>query len=174
MMHIDSLDILPEIAGFWYLATPYSKFRDGLDSAYYCAKEASRNLQHYEIKHFCPIVSAHEICQTSGIGKLRHDFWMPVDQHFMDIAEGLLVVKLDGWDTSRGVSEEINIFASQGKQSYAIEPGNLSFSHREESLRACRGRSGDDSRRQAGKLSEHSGGMERHIDRIWGDNSATA
>ena len=45
----------------------------------------------------------------------RLDQWLKFDWPFMELATRLLVVKLSGWEESRGVTHEINNFLTAGK-----------------------------------------------------------
>lgn len=106
---------------FWYLATPYTKFPGGRERAYEEACKVAAALVLAGWKVFCPIAHAHPLDTVGKLGDQTHDFWTDLDRPFMDAAEGLLVVKMDGWDTSRGVLEEIDIFTKAGKPTIYME-----------------------------------------------------
>lgn len=115
---------LPKIEGFWYLATPYSKYPKGQMWAFVDAAKLAGKLLQRGVPLFCPIVHSHPIAIHGGIDGLDHDFWIPADRPMMDAAGGLLVGKLEGWEDSDGICEEINIFNAAMKQVEFIDPND--------------------------------------------------
>lgn len=112
---------LPPIDGFWYLATPYTKFAGGLHAAYLAActeADRFRNVGNY----YCPIESTHPIAMATGIDAKDVPFWIEFDKPLMERAAGLVIAKLDGWDKSTGIKEEMEIFRAAGKPVYAYDP----------------------------------------------------
>jgi hypothetical protein len=72
---------------------------------------------------FCPITMSHRLqdlhdFDTRNVKNRReitHEEWMRVDYSMLEHASKLLVAKLDGWDTSRGVLLEIEYAKKHGK-----------------------------------------------------------
>jgi Domain of unknown function (DUF1937) len=105
---------------FWYLATPYSRYEEGFESAHRTAcREASRLLDA-GILVFSAIAHTHSI-QKFG-GPRPHDFWMRADFPFMEAAYGIIVSLMPGWDTSEGVRQEREYFRSAGKPERVLDP----------------------------------------------------
>lgn len=100
---------------FAYLATPYSKYKDGMAQAYVDACLAAAHLVKQGRGVFSPIAHTHGIAEFGNIDKLDHDIWLPADQPMMDAASSLVVVKMPGWDESYGVGVEIETFKRAGK-----------------------------------------------------------
>lgn len=119
---LDELEDLPGLHSYWYLASPYTNYLDGLDAAYVLVTDISEELSRAGIKHFCPITVAHEISARSGIKPKDHDFWMTVDHLFMERAYGLVVVGMEGWEVSRGIAEERAYFGAAEKPIYFLDP----------------------------------------------------
>lgn len=67
------------------------------------------------IPAYSPIAHTHPIAVECGIDPLDHEIWLPADRPMMDAACGLVVVKMDGWQESKGVNYEITRFLEQGK-----------------------------------------------------------
>ena len=111
--------------GFWYLATPYSKYVGGLEAAHVAACQMAGNLMKLGIPIFCPIAHSHSISKHGGVPALDHEVWLPADKPMMDAAYGLIVGKLNGWQTSFGISEEIRCFQSAKKLVHYICPESL-------------------------------------------------
>jgi hypothetical protein len=106
-LHIDT--------GYWYLASPYTRYVEGIDAAAEEVSKVAAQLISAGVQVFCPISHAHFIAKISGLDPLDHKLWMALNQPFMDAAHGLLIVKMPGWKTSQGVGEEISAFKRSGK-----------------------------------------------------------
>lgn len=107
---------------FYYLASPYSKHPKGTQAAFERACEATAILLAAGVPVFSPIAHSHSV---SEIGHLDgdHGFWMNVDFPYMDAALGLIVLMDEGWEDSKGVTEEIGVFACLHKPIYYMTPG---------------------------------------------------
>jgi hypothetical protein len=101
--------------GFVYVATPYTKVKAGLDIAFHLACCATGALIKHGIPAFSPIAHAHPIASVCQIDPTDHKIWLPADAPLMHAAEALLVVKLDGWSDSYGISQEIKAFQAMHK-----------------------------------------------------------
>ena len=112
---------------FFYLATPYSRFAGGIDRAYEAACEQAALLIRAGVPVFAPIAHSHPIATYGELDPLDHEIWLPADKPMMDAARGLIVCKLPGWDSSYGISIEIEAFKSAGKPIFFMEPGEVPF-----------------------------------------------
>lgn len=106
--------------GYWYLATPYSKFPGGIELAFKNACIAAAKLIKEGVKVYCPIAHTHPIAIHGGIDPLDHNIWMPVDKPLMEAAVGLLICKMPTWEESIGIAEEIKHFKENGKPIYEM------------------------------------------------------
>ena len=104
--------------GFWYVATPYSKYPQGLHAAYMDANEAAARLvKRYNMRVFCPIGHSHSLCLIYGTANglddhVAPEFWKSFDAPFLAAAYGVAVIMMDSWERSAGVAHEIE-FAKQ-------------------------------------------------------------
>lgn len=110
---------------FWYLATPYSKYHLGLQSADVCARINTAILLKAGVPVFSPIAHSHAISQLYGMDAVDHDFWMKADLAIAAGAHGLIVLTMDGWDKSSGIQEEIEFFMNAGKPIVYMSPGDI-------------------------------------------------
>lgn len=117
-MNFDDLKITN---GYWYLATPYSKYKHGIEEAWKAAASNTAHLIKLGIPVFSPIAHTHPIAIHGGIDPYDHEIWMPADQPMMDQAHGLIVCKMEGWDKSFGVQVEIEDFKAKGKPVHFME-----------------------------------------------------
>ncbi len=98
----DTLDLrkIRRCDGYWYLATPYSKYPEGMDRAFQEASAVAGWLLKKKIHTFCPIAHSHPISLYGGIPPEAHDVWPPAAKPFMVAASGLIVCMLAGWRES--------------------------------------------------------------------------
>ena len=72
---------------------------------------------------FSPVAHSHPVAQSVKEMPKDHEFWMRQDLSFLrDWAEELWVLTLPGWETSRGVREEIAVAEEQGLTVRYSEP----------------------------------------------------
>lgn len=104
--------------GYWYLGTPYSKYPPelgGIAGAYQraCELAAMMILNGYHV--YCPIAHTHPISIEGKLNPFDHELWMPLDEHFMHGAKGLVIGMMAGWEDSYGLTIEREYFAKAGK-----------------------------------------------------------
>lgn len=95
---------------YWYLATPYTKFGDGLEEAFIESCKAAGRLITRGLRVYSPIAHCHPIAEHAGIDKLDHEIWLPAQAPMMHNACGLIVCMMEGWQESYGVTQEIKLF----------------------------------------------------------------
>lgn len=94
---------------FVYLASPYTPtgaetIADRVDAA--CRYAAKLMQDGYSV--FSPIVHSHYVADHLGEDlRLDHEFWMRQDLAIMKAASKLIVLRLEGWERSRGIKREI-------------------------------------------------------------------
>lgn len=96
--------------GYWYLASPYSKYLGGGHIGHACAALHSRALaakcMKAGVRVFAPIHYTHDIAYEE-LPDETHTFWMDQDWPMIRASNGILVAQLDGWDESSGIKREI-------------------------------------------------------------------
>lgn len=107
---------------FLYLATPYSKWKGGIDDAYRMACRETARLLRLGVNVYSPIAHTHGVAIHGGIDPLAHDIWLPADRPLMDAAMGLVVLRAEGWQDSYGIAEEIKVFKAANKPILYIDP----------------------------------------------------
>jgi len=106
------LELLPP--GFIYLGSPYSLYEHGHDKAAAFASEAAGYLMLRGFSVFAPIPHGHFITSTEALPP-DWPFWKRQCEPFIDAASALVVLKLDGWRDSVGLTYEIARFHEAGK-----------------------------------------------------------
>lgn len=127
LFYLDDLNELKLDKGYWYIATPYSKYKDGLEAAWNAALFADIQLQNLGIRTFGPIRISHPIAMMTGLDPYDYDIWVPMNKPFIDKAHGMVIVTFPGWEDSTGIAEEIKIVASQSKPIFLLDPKTLGW-----------------------------------------------
>ncbi len=107
-----------------YLATPYSKHKAGIHMAFIEASVAASKLLVAGVKVYSPIAHTHPLAIYGNIDPLAHDIWIPFDEAMMQACEALIVLEMDGWQESKGITHEIDFFVMRGKPVYYL-PANF-------------------------------------------------
>lgn len=103
---------------FIYLASPYSKYKDGQEEANRLACIAAGELIKAKLPVFCPISHSHAISVNTELAAMDHSIWMPLDFAFTEAAFVMVVCMMDGWDESFGVRKEIEYMEAHNKPIY--------------------------------------------------------
>lgn len=114
---------LPRVDGYWYLATPYSRYPHGRRRAFEDACALAGRMVRDGVGVFCPIAHSHPIAVVAHLDPLAHDIWLPADAPLMAAAHGLVIGDMDGWRESTGVQAEIAAFTAADKPIFLWEDG---------------------------------------------------
>lgn len=127
MIHVSTLIAKSgEPGGYWYVATPYSKWTHGLDDANTVAQILAAHLLMTRLPVYAPIAHTHGIAKyVDEIDPRDHSFWMAADKPLFDAACGLLIADLPGWRDSKGVQMEIAWCKEQKKPFWLLDPKSL-------------------------------------------------
>jgi hypothetical protein len=107
-----------------YLASPYSHASSVVkDMRYREACRAAGRLMHEGHAVFSPIAHSHPIEQHfDGAVVEGHGFWLRQDFAILRHAQKLVVLMLEGWETSFGVNAEIEFARTLGIPIEYLEP----------------------------------------------------
>lgn len=108
-----------------YLATPYTKYRAGIEQAFIDASALAARLMVSGVKVYSPIAHTHPMAIHGGINPLDHSVWLPFDEAMMSACSALAVAKMQGWDESYGIAYEIKHFESRGAPVFYLCPAEL-------------------------------------------------
>jgi hypothetical protein len=121
-----SLDL--RTAGLVYLATPYSKYPEGLPAAHDAACVLAGRLIKSGVDVFCPIAHTHNIALLAGINPLDHAIWLRLDEAMMAACAILCVAEMRSWQRSYGIAKEIEWFTARSKPVVYLDPDSLRVS----------------------------------------------
>lgn len=116
---------------FSYLATPYTKFEGGIESAWAEACKVSASLLVKGVKVYSPIAHGHSIAMHGNIDPLDHSIWLPFDEAMMIAAHDLIVAHLPGWQDSYGIAHEVKFFEQAGKPIFDLDPVSMVMTRRQ-------------------------------------------
>lgn len=98
-----------------YLATPYThpdKYMEEI--RFLCAAQVAAALMREGNIVFSPIAHTHWIARMGEL-PAGWDYWRQFDEAFIKVCTKLIVVKMIGWEDSKGVKAEIEIAKELGK-----------------------------------------------------------
>lgn len=118
-----TLDDLRDYGGMVYVATPYSRYKYGLGCAAYDAcRHAEYLVRELGLSAWSPIVHGHQLSLWDKLPPRDHLLWMKINAPLMEASASCVVVKLEGWQDSRGIAEEVAYFQAAGKPVVEMDP----------------------------------------------------
>lgn len=111
-----------------YLATPYTKYTEGIEQAFIDAAKLKARLMRAGINVYSPIVESHPSAIYGDLDPLDHSIWLRSNEAQMAVASVLIVAQMDGWDRSKGVLHEIEFFQARSKPIFMLDPETLGMS----------------------------------------------
>jgi hypothetical protein len=110
-----------KIETFWYICSPYAKYRHGKEAAFEDACMWAAKLIKAGVPAFSPIAHSHSIASIAVMDKDSHDLWMPQDLSILRGAQGVLIAPMEGWLESKGVAMEVADAWRQDKPVFLID-----------------------------------------------------
>lgn len=108
--------------GFYYLASPYSHpDKEVRHFRYELTEEALAWLLEQKLWTYSPIVHCHNMARRLAM-PTDAAFWQDYNHTMMRSAQEILVLKIDGWDVSVGVTEELQYANNNGLAVGAVIP----------------------------------------------------
>ena len=114
-----------------YLATPYSKYPKRTEAACEDAAARAAQLMVAGIDCYSPIAHTHPLAIHGKLDPLDHAIWLPFDETMMAKADVLIVARMEGWEFSRGMAHEIEVFTRAGKAIWDLWPETMDMKKRE-------------------------------------------
>jgi hypothetical protein len=113
-----------------YLASPYTHPDKAVrETRYYeaCRCAAWLMLNGYG-QVFSPISHSHGIYQADTRTGQSYEHWVELDELMIGVADCLMVLRINGWEESKGVNREVEVARRLGKPVGHIEPVGKSYS----------------------------------------------
>lgn len=110
--------------GYEYLASPYTHPDRKIELARYRAAEAATAwLLQQRIWVYSPIVHCHALAVQFHL-PTDAEFWGEYNKVMLSKADGILILALDGWEDSRGVTAECEIASKLRMSMHFMKPDN--------------------------------------------------
>jgi nucleoside 2-deoxyribosyltransferase len=111
----------------YYMGSPYASPDPAIvEGRFLEAVKAVGALLKQGICTFSPIAHNHHVNIESDLaketGESRWAFWKPFDLLMLDRCDGLIVLMIPGWDSSRGLAAEIEHAQAAGKPVFCYDP----------------------------------------------------
>jgi nucleoside 2-deoxyribosyltransferase len=113
-----------------FLASPYSRYADGIGQAFIDAARLAARLIKSGVNVFSPIVHSHPIAYWGNLDAHNQQLWRDLNAAMVDKCDVLIVAHLDGWEQSSGIAHEIECFAAAGKPIFDLDPETLAMVRR--------------------------------------------
>lgn len=113
-----------------YLASPYSKYPDGIWQAFTDVCLVAADLLKAGVKVYSPIAHTHSIAAHGQIDPLDHSIWLPFDQAIMNKSDALVVATMASWGISVGIAHEIADFKARGMPVFYLDPDSMKVTER--------------------------------------------
>jgi len=105
-----------------YLACPYSDDdREVRLARFDAVNRVASELMRQGLHIFSPISHTHPILESGGL-PCGWDYWAAYDRAVLSVCNKLIVLKLDGWERSIGVTAEVQIAVEMGLPIEYLEP----------------------------------------------------
>lgn len=111
--------------GLIYLASPYTLYAKGLNAAFEDVTELAGKLVKLGLGVFAPITYGHPLTTHGAVNALDENIWYPLNDTFLHKADCLLVARMTGHQSSKGIAREISYFEMIGKPVFFIHPETL-------------------------------------------------
>lgn len=98
-----------------YLACPYTSSTEIEEKRFQAANEQAAELMAQGYLVFSPISHTHPI-HLSGCLPGDWEFWKEYDQTFIEWCDEVWIMRIPGWEESKGVKAEIKIARDLGKK----------------------------------------------------------
>jgi uncharacterized protein DUF1937 len=113
-----------------YLATPYTKFDEGLDAAFEVASQLGARLLQSGVFVYAPIVHLHPMAKHGRLDPLNLSLWYPHNDEMMKRCDSLIVAQMPTWENSAGMAVEIEYFLYASKPIFDLDPNTMRMTKR--------------------------------------------
>ena len=110
-----------------YLASPYSKYHTGQQSAFIIAAHVAGKLVAQGFDVFSPIVHGHQLVLHGGLAQFDAALWERINLPYLEWCDELYVATMPGWQESAGVAHEIKYFSDNCLPISNVDPVTLAI-----------------------------------------------
>lgn len=113
-----------------YLATPYTKYKPGIEAAFVEACKLTARLIRTGMPVYSPVAHCHPVALHGDIDPLDQTFWYDFNAAMLAACRVLIVAHMPGWEQSTGIALEIEFFAKRGRSVFDLDPATLAMARR--------------------------------------------
>lgn len=106
---------------YWYVATVFTSHPGGKIIAFRDAAVIGAWLVQRGVHVYVPIAHGFPISEVMQPPDHSHETWLAQDKPFVKNAIGLVVTKMPGWETSKGITQEIKWAHEHGQKVRYLE-----------------------------------------------------
>jgi hypothetical protein len=111
---------------YYYLSNPYTGSPSEMRERAQAAAQAVATLLRNGVHAWSPIVHNHAMMAFSDFSlEERRELLLPYDFSLLRAAKGMIVLQLEGWEDSYGVTKEIELCKELGKPVAFLEPAKV-------------------------------------------------
>ncbi len=115
--------------GFWYLASPYTKYPEGEHAAFVAVAKQAALLLEAGVFAVSAITHSHPIYRAKPSLGGAWETWAELDRRMIHSSIGMIVCMLDTWEESKGIAAEIEFAQSISKPVVYMTPGKIPWLH---------------------------------------------
>lgn len=109
------------VTGLGYVLSPYSHPDPRVvQERLHLTRVAVAELVMRNYRVFSTVIHCHELCLVSNLGGDACT-WIHYNRLFMERSDYGIVLRIDGWGTSKGIRSEVDFFRQQGKPLLQVE-----------------------------------------------------
>lgn len=112
-----------------YMATPYTKMPD-IDRAFQQAARIAVHLNKAGLTIFSPIAHSHALIRAANLDHTDPASYAALNRRMLDHCDILIVVQMEGWHESDGITEEVAFFEATHKPIFDCDPHTLTMKRR--------------------------------------------
>ena len=112
-----------------YVGSPYRKFKLGMGQAAKQVAKITARLTISGLPVYSPIAHGHMLSIYGGIHPSANELWEKINSPFMEMSGAIVVAKMDGWEESDGLADEIRQFQAVKKPVFYLDPHSLLVSN---------------------------------------------
>lgn len=110
-----------------YLATPYTNYHEGIESAFRDASRICAGLLNSGVEAYSPIAHCHPMAIYGDLDALDRDFWLRYQETMMQRCDVLIVAQMKGWKESIGIQHEIKFFLERKRVIFTLDPVSMNM-----------------------------------------------
>lgn len=113
--------------GYYFLASPFQGNVEEKSKRYALSKQIAAAFLEQYISVFAPILYNQAIIDFFPVMEWedRRKLLMPMNMNFLLNSQGMILLKLEGWDVSWGIKQYLTVCEKENIKIYDLYPDNI-------------------------------------------------